>query len=107
NFAFLTEKAWMYSLFSSGAISALRPEISGLNNYLSFIGKEYYEKYLLNVLLGSLESPGIRVLTSDDKHLPDLSIIVNEKDVFLIEVKSASINYRSVDDKKVHEFKDF
>lgn len=107
DFAFLTEKAWIYSLFSSGAISSVRPEISGLNNYLSFIGKEYYEKYLLSTLLKSLESSGIRVLPSDDQYLPDLSIIVNEKDVFLIEVKSASINYRSIDDQKVHEFKDF
>jgi len=107
DFAFLTEKAWMYSLFSIGGIGAVKPELSRLNDYLSFIGKEYYEKYLLSNLLSSLESSGIRVLKSDDQHLPDMSIIVNEKDVFLFEIKSTSLNYRSIDEQKVQDFKDF
>jgi hypothetical protein len=106
DFSLLSERVFIYLLYSKTNILNLINK-KDLNGLLAHIGLNYYEKYLLHRLLKSLERPGLRVVASEDQLLSDFTMIVNETDVFVIEVKSVAMNYRVFVQQNHHGFKKY
>lgn len=105
DFSLITEKGWVFYLFLSGKLSMFLPKIKSVNDLLSFIGFSYIEKFLMVPIFQSLGRPGFRINPSDDTLVPDVTLINNEKDVFLIEIKSVSLNYKVWEDQDLGKFK--
>lgn len=106
NFAFAIDKLWQYILFKNSNIGK-HINANKFNDYQSFLGKEFYEKFLLSKMFKTLNRSGFRVIETDDKQLPDVSCILNEKDIFLFEIKSSSLHYKVIEDKDLVNFKSF
>jgi hypothetical protein len=105
DFGLITDKGWIYYLYNQGKLSDFFPKISSLNALYSFIGLNYTEKYLMGKVFKSMHRTGFRVLLSDDQQTPDVTIISNETDVFMIEIKSVSLNYKVWQNQEIDKFK--
>lgn len=106
NFGLITENCWNFYLFTKKLLpESLR--VSRYSDLQSLWGKEYIERYLVLGLLQSLQKSGIRVIGSDDAIFTDVTMIVNERDVYLFEVKSSSLVNTVTIEKHVEQFKDF
>lgn len=106
NFSLLVERVFMYLLYYKSDYPKLAC-IKNLNGLFSHFGKHYYEGFLMHKLLGFLKRQDVRIIPSDDKHLADFTLIVNETDVFVIEVKSVAIHYNVFDTQNVDEFQKY
>ncbi|MFN0256781.1 hypothetical protein [Pedobacter ureilyticus] len=105
NFGLITEKVFNFYLFKQNLLpQSLR--ISRFSDLQGLWGR-YIEKYLIFNLLKSMEKKGVRVIPSEDLNLPDATMIINERDVFLFEIKSSSLNKNVTIEKSVEQFKDF
>lgn len=102
NFSLMTERAFMHLLFYKTDYQKLA-SFKDMNGLLAHFGKKYYEEFLMGTLLRALEKPGVRLLTSDDIYLADFTLIVNETDVFVFEVKSVAQHYRIFDEQSAEE----
>ena len=101
----LSSKGWMYYLFQSGPLQ----KALNLKNYtalLGDLGKSYYEEFLFYNLIKSLERPGIRVLP-DKINFADVTLIINERDIFLFEVKSCAMHFKTLLSRNVSEYKNW
>lgn len=107
DFELVVNKIFSYLLFSKGEIGRFLPKINNYNNYKSLIGYEFIEKYLMGNLFQSMQKAGCRIILSDDKHLPDVTIILNERDIFLIEIKDTSMHFNVSYLQDVQAFQDF
>lgn len=104
DFSLLAERGFIYLLYTKTNYLQLIGK-NDFNGLLSHNGLNYYEKFLLHNLLKSLERPGFRVVATDDQLLSDFTLIVNETDVFVVEVKSTAIHYKVFDQQNGKEFK--
>lgn len=104
DFSLLNEKGFVYFLYKKTNLKSLL-FFKNFNELFSHFGLYFYEKFLLKTLFKSLERPGFRVIDSDDNLLSDFTLIINETDVFVIEVKSASMHYKIFDQKDIKGFK--
>jgi hypothetical protein len=107
HFAFALDKGWTYYFFKASQVIKYLPQVNSFSDFQSYLGKNYYEQYLILGLLKILRRPGFRVIETDDKDLPDAAIVLNEKDVFLFEIKSSSLHYKIVNDKDTAGFQQF
>lgn len=107
DFELVVNKIFAHLLFIKGEISRFLPKINSYNNYQSLIGYEYTEKYLMRNLFLSMQKPGCRIILSDDKYLPDLTIILNERDIILFEIKDTSMHFNVSYLQDVQAFQDF
>lgn len=107
DFALITDKIWSYFLYTIPEIRLLFQGVSNPNQYFSFLGKEYTEKYLLRTIFQQLDKTGNRVLFSEDRFLPDVALILNEKDIFLFEIKASSLHYNVLAQKSTKDFQEF
>lgn len=107
NFAFALDRGWFYYLFANSDIKERLNGVNSFADFQGFLGKQYYEKYLILGLLKTMARPGLRVIETDDDKLPDVTIVLNEKDVFFIEIKSSAIHYKVIDKKQTDLFKKF
>lgn len=107
DFSLISEKGWEYFLFSAGQIGKFIPEIKDINGLRSFIGLRYIEKFLMAKLFVSLNRTGCRVMLSDDQQTPDITLIINEVDVFIFEIKSVSLNYKVWQEQDLKAFKKY
>jgi len=106
DFGLITDKGWQHLLFKLGNLSAYLPKATKFDQFQAYVGLHYIEKFLLANIFQSLNKPGFRVLLSDDRQTPDLTLIQNEKDVFIIEIKSYALHYnvwKEQDLKKLKE----
>lgn len=106
NFSLLVERVFMYLLFHKSDYPKLAG-IKNLNGLFSYFGKHYYEGFLMHKLLCFLKRQGIRIIPSDDKHLADFTLVLNETDVFVIEVKSVAVHYNVFDTQNTDEFRKY
>ena len=107
DFSMITDKGWEFFLYSAGQIGRFIPEIRDVNALRSFIGLHYVEKFLMGKIFNKLHRTGCRVILSDDQQTPDLTLIINETDVFIFEVKSASLNYKVWQEQDLTAFKKY
>lgn len=104
NFSFLVERAFMFMLYHKSDFPKLA-SIKSFNGLCSYFGKYYYEEFFMGKLLQSLQRKGVRVVRSDDNYLADFTLVVDEKDVFVFEVKSVAQHYRIFDAQNADEFR--
>jgi hypothetical protein len=104
NFSLMSERAFMHLLFYKTNYQKLAG-FKDMNGLLAHFGKKYYEEFLIGTLLKQLEKPMVRLLASDDIYLADFTLIVNETDVFVIEVKSVAQHYRIFDEQSAEELR--
>lgn len=105
DFALLSDKAWAYFLFKEGSLTQFLPNLKRQEDFWSFLGLNYVEKFLMQKIFGSLNRMGLRVIPSDDLQTADITLIINETDIFLIEIKSVSIHFEVWQDQNLAEFK--
>ncbi|RZJ78463.1 MAG: hypothetical protein EOO20_27820 [Chryseobacterium sp.] len=104
NFSLMSERAFMYLLFHKTDYQKLAG-FKDMNGLLTYFGKKYYEEFLMGTLLKQMQKPGVRLLASDDIYLADFTLIVNETDVFVFEVKSVAQHYRIFDEQSAEELR--
>lgn len=104
NFSFMSERAFLYLLFKKTNYQQLAG-FKNLNELQAYFGKKYYEEFLMGTLLKQMERPGVRFVASDDQYLADFILILNETDVFVIEVKSVAQHYRIFDEQSAEKLK--
>jgi len=104
NFSLMSERAFMHLLFYKTNYQKLAG-FKDMNGLLAHFGKKYYEEFLMGTLLKQMEKPGVRLLASDDIYLADFTLIVNETDVFVFEVKSVAQHYRIFDEQSADELR--
>jgi hypothetical protein len=107
DFSLITDKGWEFFLFTAGKIGAFIPEIKNVNSLLSFLGYHYAEKFLMGKIFAALNRTGLRVIPSDDTQTPDFTLILNETDIFIIEVKAVALNYKTWQDQNLPAFKTY
>jgi len=107
HFAFALDKGWIYYFFKHSKIIDFLPQVNRFADFQSYLGKRYYEEYVILGLLKHLNKPNFRILRTDDTNLPDAAAIFNEKDVFLFEVKSSALHYKVNADQSASEFQRF
>jgi len=107
DFDLITTKSWDYYLLKNKLFKKVLPGISSIIDLRGHWGKLYTESFLGLGILRSLEKAGIRILPSDDKNLPDATLIVNEKDVFMIEIKSSALDYKITSAQDIEGFRQF
>lgn len=107
DFDLITTKSWDYYLHKHNLFKQVIPELGEIGDLKGRWGKKYIESYLCFGILKSLEKAGLRVLPSDDKHLPDVTLIVNERDIFMIEVKSSAMHHKVMSERNLASLQDF
>ncbi len=77
--------------------------------FKSELGKSYYEQFIVNEALKNIYKARNFSLfaTSDNSPLPDFTVVRNQREVVLIEVKSAEIHYKVLEELNTTEFKAF
>jgi len=104
NFSFISERAFLYLLFKKTSYQQLAG-FKNMNGLLSHFGKKYYEEFLMGTLLNQMARPEVRVVASDDVYLADFTLILNETDIFLFEVKSVAQHYRIFDEQSAEKLR--
>jgi hypothetical protein len=105
DFALITELGWGYFLFKEGTLLPYVPLFSK-STFQSFFG-HYVEKFLLGKVFLSLEQKALRVIPSDDKKTPDMTLVLNETDVFVIEIKTSTLHYKDWEQQDLAAFKKY
>jgi len=94
NFSLIAEQAFMYLLYHKSDLPKIL-KLKNMNGLYSHFGKKFYEEFLMGGLLKAMQRKGVRlVIPSDERYQADFTLVVDEKDVFLIEVKSVAMHYR-------------
>jgi hypothetical protein len=107
HFAFALDRGWFHFLFMNSNLGQLLDHTKNFSDFQAYLGKHYYEKYLIGGLLKTLNRTGFRVIETDDKTLPDATAILNEKDIFFVEMKSSALHYKIINEQQVDKFKQF
>jgi hypothetical protein len=107
-FAHLTDISLLYHFYHSTSLKQ-KHGIKNYNEYLGMIGKHFYEEYLLVQLLQKLFSHKYDHLFTDkdDPAYPDILVMQNKTDVFVIEVKSVRVHGKVLDQADTAGFQQF
>lgn len=105
DFALITELGWGHFLFKEGTLLSYIPQFAK-STFQSFFG-HYVEKFLLGKVFTSLEQKAFRVIPSDDKKTPDMTLVLNETDVFIIEIKTSTLHYKDWEQQDMAAFKKY
>lgn len=92
DFALISEVGWVHFLYKEGTLTHYLPNLKKDNQLWVWVGT-YVEKFLLATVFKSFHQTGLRVICSDDQKTPDITLILNETDVFIIEIKSVSLHF--------------
>jgi hypothetical protein len=107
-FGHLTDISLIYYFYR---VTSLKKKhgIKNYNEYLGLIGKHYFEQYLVLQLIKQIFTHRHdSVLTEDiDLNYPDILILQNKKDVFVVEVKSTRVNGRTLDQADMISFQKY
>lgn len=103
DFTLISSLGWGYFLFNEGTLKPYIPKFARAN-FQAFYGR-YVEKFLLGKLFRSLHQKGFRAIASDDEYTADMTLILNETDVFLIEIKTSALHYQDWQDQDLGAFK--
>ena len=105
DFALISELGWGYYLFNEGTLKPYIPRFAK-SNFQAFFGY-YVEKFLLGSIFRSLDQKGLRVIASDDQKTPDMTLILNQTDVFLFEIKTSSLHHNDWEEQNLEAFKKY
>jgi len=107
-FAHITDISLFYHFYHSTSLKE-NHGVKNYNDYLGILGKYFFEEYLALQLIQKLATHKYdKVLTEkDDPLYPDILIMQNNKDVFVIEVKSSRVNGRILEQADIPAFENF
>ena len=107
-FAHITDISLLYHFYHSTSLKE-NHGIKNYNEYLGILGKYFFEEYLALQLMQKLVAHKYdKVLTEkDDPLYPDILIMQNNKDVFVVEVKSTRVNGRILEQADIPGFEQF
>ncbi len=107
-FAHLTDVSLFYHFYHATSLKK-KHGVKNYNEYLGIIGKHFYEEFLLVQLLQKQFSHKYDAVYTDkdDSAYPDILILQNQTDVFVIEVKSVRIHGRVLDQADTAGFQQF
>lgn len=97
-FSHLTDISLIYHFYKSTSLKE-NYGVKNYNEYLGIIGKLFFEEYITLQLIKQIfthRHDSIRT-DKDDSQYPDILIVQNKKDVFVIEVKSVRIHGKVLD----------
>lgn len=106
DFSLISEAGWAHFLQKEGTLVNLLPNLKKDSQFFSWIGT-YVEKFLLATVFKTFHQTGMRVICSDDLKTPDITLILNETDVFIIEIKSLSLHFKSWESQDLPAFKKY
>jgi hypothetical protein len=106
DFALISEVGWAHFLHKEGTLVSLLPNLKKDNQFWAWIGT-YIEKFLLATVFKTFHQTGLRVISSDDLKTPDITLILNETDVFIIEIKSSSLHFKDWESQDLPAFKKY
>ena len=106
DFSLISEVGWVYFLYKEGTLTHYLPNLNNNNQLRAWIGT-YVEKFLLATVFKSFQQKGLRVICSDDQKTPDITLILNETDVFIVEIKSLSLHFKEWEKQNLLAFKNF
>lgn len=102
-FQYTVDQGFFFKIFKK-TIEPCGGKLSNLNNFLSFIGKEYFEDYLCKILLLKIFSHNRQVVHSDDKY-QDFLIKVSSDNLLVIEAKMTNVNAKAMENIDFDAFK--
>lgn len=107
-FSHLTDVSLLYHFYQSTSLKGSHG-IKNYNEYLGMIGKHFVEEYLtVQLLRKAFHHRHDKLFTEkDDPQNPDVLIIQNNKDVFVIEVKSSRVHGKVLGESDVTGFQTF
>lgn len=94
-FQYTIDQGFFFKIFKK-TIEPCGGKLSNLNNFLSFIGKEYFEDYLCKILLQKIFSHNRQVVYSDDKY-QDFLIKTSSDNLLVIEAKMTNVNAKAME----------
>ena len=106
DFALISEVGWAHFLQKEGTLVSLLPNLKKDNQFWAWIGT-YVEKFLLTTVFKTFHQIGLRVICSDDLKTPDITLILNETDVFIIEIKSLTLHFKDWESQDLPAFKKY
>lgn len=102
-FQYTVDQGFFFKIFKK-TIEPCGGKLSNLNNFLSFIGKEYFEDYLCKTLLLKIFSHNRQVVHSDDKY-QDFLIKASSDNLLVIEAKMTNVNAKAMENIDFDAFK--
>lgn len=107
-FNYITDFALTYKLHE---LSSLKedPRFSNFTKFKAHLGKSYYEDFIARRVLSGIFRPKNFKVVSNNNNSPlsDFTIVRNQRDVILIELKSVDLHPATLEDLDVNEFKNF
>lgn len=107
-FRYVLDIGLPFQLYSRSSWKKTKP-FQDINNFKAELGKRYYEEFVVKGLLGNIFKDRNYVVKDSPENSPlsDFTVVRNQRQILLIEVKSAAIHYNPLEDVDVIAFKDF
>lgn len=107
-FRYILDIGFPFQLYKHSSLSKEGP-LKNFNNYKSELGKKYYEEFLVKKLLQNIfKTKNYMVLDAmENSQLSDFTVVRNQRQILMIEVKGASIRFNPLEDVNVKAFKSF
>lgn len=107
-FAHLTDISLIYHFYHTTSLKQ-QHGIKDYNEYQGIIGKHFYEEYLMVQLFEKLFSHRYDTIYTDkdDPLYPDILVLQNKTDVFVIEIKSTRVHGKVLDQADTTGFEKF
>lgn len=102
-FQYTIDQGFFFKIFKK-TIEPSGSKLSDLNNFLSFIGKKYFENYLCKILLQKIFSNNRQIVHSNDKY-QDFLIKASSDNLLVIETKMTSVNAKAMENIDFDAFK--
>ncbi|KKX46969.1 hypothetical protein [Sphingobacterium sp. IITKGP-BTPF85] len=102
-FQYTIDQGFFFRIFKK-TIEPSGSKLSNLNNFLSYIGKKYFEDYLCKILLQKIFSHKQQIVHSDNKY-QDFLIKTSSDNLLVIEAKMTNVNAKDIENIDFDAFK--
>src|SRR5690606_17070271 len=94
-FQYTLDQGFFFRIFKK-TIEPSGSKLSDLNNFLSYIGKKYFEDYLCKILLKKVFSHKQQIVHSDNKY-QDFLIKTSSDNLLVIETKMTNVHVKAME----------
>lgn len=101
----IIETALPYNFYSYTSMNKIE-KMSDFSSFKGILGKAFYEEFIGQKLIKRIFSNSICLYGEEINSITD-QMIICEKDIYVFEFKSASLNYRVLDQLDIKGFKSF
>jgi len=101
----IIETALPFNFYSYTSMRKI-DQMSKYSSFKGILGKGFYEEFIGQMLIGRIFSNSVCLNGEEINSITD-QMIISETDIYLFEFKSASLNYRVLDQLDIKGFKSF